>query len=170
MERLNRETFHDSIRGHFAGEVYNAMVDNPNVVVITGDLGYGMWDKVKTDFPDQFVNAGASEQAMVGMAIGFAQEGKIPFVYSITPFLLYRPFELIRNYIDHERVPVNLIGSGRDQDYEHDGFSHYAGDDKKFMKQFENIQCCWPLTKSDMKYVVNWCVNEQVPRYINLKR
>lgn len=170
MERLGKETFHDSLRGHFAGELYNAMVDNPNVVVITADLGFGMFNKIKADHPDRFFNVGASELLAVTAAVGMAQDGKIPFVYSITPFLLFRGAEGIRNYVSNEQVPVNLIASGRDQDYEHDGFSHYAGDDKKLMEVFPNIECCWPMTKSDMKYIVNWCVTTPVPKYINLKR
>lgn len=170
MERLNREEFHDSIRGHFAGELYNAMIDNPDITVITADLGYAMFDKIKADFPDRFINTGASEMAAMGIAVGMAEEGRIPVVYSITPFLLYRPAEIIRNYINHEKIAVNLIASGRDQDYEHDGFSHFAGDDKAFLQQFTNIQGFWPMTKSDMKYTVQWIQDERVPKYINLKR
>jgi len=170
MERLQPEERHESIRGYFAYELHNAMVDNPDVVLITADLGYGMFDKIRDNIPDQYFNVGASELLAVTTAVGMAEEGKVPFVYSITPFLLFRGAEGIRNYINHEQVPVNLIASGRDQDYEHDGFSHFAGDDKKLMEVFPNIQPYWPMTKSDMKYIVNWCVTTPVPKYINLKR
>jgi transketolase len=50
-------------------------------------------------------------------------------VYSITPFVLYRPFEWIRNYLDHEKIPVKLVGGGRDKDYGYLGFSHWAEED-----------------------------------------
>ena len=63
---------------------------------------------------------------MVGMGIGMAMEGKIPICYSMTPFVLYRPFELIRTYIDHENITVKLIGAGRDKDYDWLGFSHWV--------------------------------------------
>src|SRR3990167_11159429 len=140
MERIIREEMHPSQRGMFAGELHNAMIDNKDIVVITADLGYGMWDKIQANFPGRFYNTGAAEQVAVAAAIGMAQEGKIPVVYSITPFLLARPYELIRNYIDHEKVPVKLIASGRDNDYLHDGFSHWAGDDKQILSAFSNIQ------------------------------
>jgi len=170
-ERLDISEAHESMRGHFAHELHNAMVDNEDITVITADLGYGMFNKIKDNFPDRFLNVGASEQAAMGIAIGMAEEGKIPFVYSITPFLLYRPAELIRNYINKEKIPVKLIASGRDNDYSQtDGFSHYGGDDKKFMENFESIQSIWPMTKSDMKYIVNWAVKTPVPIYVNLKR
>ena len=79
------------------------MKENKNIFLLTGDLGYNLWDNIKIDFKDRFINAGSSEQLMMGMAIGLAMDGKIPIVYSITPFLLYRPFELIRNYVNHEK-------------------------------------------------------------------
>jgi transketolase len=170
MERLNPSERHESIRGYFAYELYNQMVDNPNVWLVTADLGYGMWDKIKKDFPDRFINTGAAEQTALGVSVGLAEMGKIPFVYSITPFLLFRGAETIRNYINREKVAVKLIGAGRENDYEHDGFSHHNYDDKKLMEVFPNIQSCWPLTKSDMKYIVKWCADTPIPIYVNLKR
>ena len=91
---------HDTMRGWFAYELYQQMKKNKNIWLVTGDLGYKMFDSIKDDFPDRFLNAGSSEQAMMGIAVGLALKGKIPFVYSITPFLLYRSFETIRNYIN----------------------------------------------------------------------
>jgi len=171
MERLNKETFHDSMKGHFAGELYNVMIDNPKVLVVTADLGFGMWNRIRDDFPDRFFNVGASELTAITAAVGMAQEGYVPFVYSITPFLLFRGAEGIRNYVNNEKANVKLIVSGRNDDYSTtDGFSHFAGDDKKLLECFPNIQCCWPLTKSDMKYIVNWCINTPMPIYVNLKR
>ncbi len=116
---------HPSIRGYFANELHKQMESDPKIRVISCDLGYGMFDRIRQDFPEQFINVGSSEQAGMGVAVGLAMEGKKPFIYSISPFLIYRPFETIRNYIDHEKIPVRMIGSGLDDDYSHDGFSHH---------------------------------------------
>src|SRR5690242_17443014 len=104
--------------------LYELMKQNPKIWAITGDLGYIGFDKIRDEFPDRFINTGAAEVAMMDIAIGLALGGVVPVVYSITPFLLYRPFESLRTYINHEKIPVVMIGSGRDSDYEHDGFSH----------------------------------------------
>ena len=101
------------MRKIFAEKLYDKMKVNDDIYLITGDLGYGLWDRVRDDFPNRFFNVGSSEMSMMGMGIGLAMEGKIPFVYSITPFAIYRPFEMIRNYINHEKIPVNIIGGGR---------------------------------------------------------
>ena len=91
------------MRGWFAYYLHKQMSKNNKIWIITGDLGYKMWDQIRIDFPDRFINTGAAEQAMMGIACGLALEGKIPIVYSISTFLLYRPFETIRNYINQEK-------------------------------------------------------------------
>src|SRR3989344_6223554 len=102
MKTLNIKYRHNSMRGWFAYELYKQMIKDKRIWLLVGDLGYKAFDYIKRDFPNRFLNCGASEQAMVGIATGLALDGKVPFVYSITTFLLYRPFETIRNYIDRE--------------------------------------------------------------------
>ena len=171
IERLSTSERHGSIRGYFAYEVYNHMVGNKNIFVVAGDLGFGMMDAIKRDFPERFINVGAAEQSMIGVCIGLAEEGKIPIAYSITPFLLYRPFETINTYIQGEGSAVKLVGSGRQKDYLHDGSSHWALDDARIMKNvFTNIEARWPETKEDIPDLVREMIETPRPYYVNLKR
>ena len=156
------------MRKEFATFLHKEMSYNDNIVLLTGDLGYGLWDRIKIDYPDRFYNVMSSEQLMVGAATGLAMEGLIPLVYSITPFVLYRPFELLRNYLNHERIPVKLIGGGRDKDYGYLGFSHWAEEDIKILSTLENIQLYKPK-KSSNKIYKEFLYNEQ-PSYLNLSR
>lgn len=151
------------MRKEFADKLYDLMQKDKDVYFVTGDLGYGLFDKICQDFPERFINTGAAEQTMMGVAIGLTLKGKKVFVYSITPFLLYRAFEAIRTYINHEKIPVILVGSGRGNDYEHDGFSHYAGDDELFLQHFENIKKF--ITFADLETLIT-----EAPCYLNLKR
>ena len=162
--------FSQNLRRRFADDIYNAMKTNKDIFVVTGDLGYKIWDQIRSEFPDRFINVGAAEQTLIGVAIGLALEKKIPIAFSITPFLLYRPFETIRNYIDHEKIPVILVGSGRDKDYAHDGFSHWSEEDKKVMNVFENINSVWPETADEISKLVPPIIKSKTPWYINLKR
>src|SRR6266567_8343022 len=129
-----------SIRAHFADCIYKEMQINNAIYVVVNDLGYRMWDRIRKDFPERFINVGAAEQTLIGVGIGLALSGKIPIVYSITTFLLYRPFETIRNYLHYEKIPVKLIGAGRGRDYIHDGISHWAEEDKEVMNLLGNIK------------------------------
>lgn len=162
--------FSQNLRRRFADEIYKAMKTNNNIFVVTGDLGYKMWDQIRQDFPNKFINVGAAEQSLIGVGIGLALEGKIPIVFSITSFLLYRPFETIRNYIDHEKIPVILVGSGRDKDYLHDGFSHWSEEDKEVMKILKNINSVWPESADEVSKITLKIINSHQPWYINLKR
>lgn len=162
--------YSQNLRRRFADEIYSAMKKNKNIVLVTGDLGYRIWDQVKQDFPERFYNVGAAEQSLIGISVGLALEGKIPITFSITPFLLYRPFETIRNYINHEKIPVKLVGSGRDRDYKHDGFSHWSEEDKDIMKILKNITSVWPETADEVSLIVPKLLSDNNPWYINLKR
>lgn len=170
MNKISKENFHQSQRGYFAGTLYNLMIENEDIILVTGDLGYGMFDKIKKDFPNRFINVGAAEQTLVGVGVGLAMEGKIPICYSITPFILYRPFETIRNYVNREKVPVILVGGGRGTDYLKDGFSHWAQEDKEVMKLFVNIYGYWPKEKEELIDLLPKIIKDKKSTYLNLTR
>lgn len=158
------------MRGYFAYEL-SKLMSNKDIYLLFADLGYAMLDSIREKYPERSINTGASEQTMLDMAVGLAYEGKIPVVYSITPFLLYRPFETIRTYINHEKLGVKLIGGGRDRDYEHDGISHFAHDDREIMRVFRNIRMYHPESKEEItKEFVKGIILSSDPVYLNLKR
>jgi len=129
------------MRRKFADYIYEEMKVNKDIYVLTADLGYKMWDTIRDEFPDRFYNVGSAEQLMLGIAIGLAQNGKIPICYSITSFLIFRPFELIKLYLDGEKCPAKLVGSGYDNDYERDGVTHrFDSYDLNILQQLENIE------------------------------
>lgn len=158
------------MRKELAKLLLNEIKLNPNIYLITGDLGYGLWDEIRDIFPSRFFNVGSSEMAMMGMAVGLAMDGKIPFVYSITPFAIYRPFEMIRNYINHENIPVKILGGGRDNEYGYLGFSHWASEDIAALSIFENIKLFKPHNQNELENAFSFSINNTSPVYINLKK
>lgn len=161
---------HDSMRGWFAYELYQHMAKDPRIWLIVGDLGYGVFDAIRSDFSERFINTGAAETAMMDIAVGLSLEGKIPVVYSITPFLIYRPFEVWRTYINHENLHIIGAGSGRDDDYKHDGYSHNAEDVQGILKTLPNIRQYYPPTKEDIPYLLESCIKDPSPYFISLRR
>jgi transketolase len=158
------------MRRDFAERLHLEMGKNKDIYLLTGDLGYGLWDRIRIDYQDRFFNVGSSEQLMLGMASGLAMEGKIPVVYSITPFVIYRPFEFVRNYVDHEKLPVKLIGGGRDRDYGYLGFSHWAEEDRDIMSNFNNIKTLHPENVEKMHDNFKYVIDKKTPLYMNLQR
>ena len=158
-----------SVRKVFLDRLHQEMKKNEKIMILLGDLGYNHFDKMREEFPDRIFNPGAAEQLMLGMAVGLALEGKIPVCYSMTPFLIYRPFEIIRTLIDHEKIPLILAAAGRDKDYGAAGFSHWATDDKEHLSGFKNIIKAWPSEEELEKEFSN-IINTKLPYYVNLSR
>ena len=139
-----------------------------NIVLLTSDMGYGLWDGIRKEFPGRFFNFGSSEQLMIGAAAGMAMEDKIPICYSITPFLLYRPFEFIRNLMNHEGIPIKLVGGGRNKDYGYLGFTHWAEDDISILSSLTNITLYKPVPPLELEDVFKRFIYNKEPAYLNL--
>lgn len=158
------------MRQRFGQLLADTMCQDQRVWCLSGDLGFGVLNPVREQAPERFCNTGAAEQLMLGAAVGLAHNGYIPICYSITPFVIFRPYEWLRNYLDHEQTPVKLVGAGRDRDYGDLGFSHWAEDDRRAMSVFQNIPGWWPDSEAELiDGFQNWLYNDK-PGYLNLRR
>ena len=161
------------MRKLFANVVFEEMGKNDKFVLITADMGYGLWDTIRDTYPDRFYNVGSAEQLMIGAAAGLAMEGKIPICYSITPFAIYRPFEFIRNFMNHEKLPIIVAGGGRDKDYGYLGFTHWAEEDIDILSILKNIKCHKPdksQSDDELKSLMKNILHSNSPSYINLSK
>ena len=157
-------------RKAFAALLEVEMARTDSVHLITADLGFGVLDNVRTRFPERAYNTGAAEQLMLGIACGLGDCGLVPVCYSITPFLLYRPFEFLRTYVNHESIPVKLVGCGRDKDYSHDGISHWAEDDERVLAALPNIRIFKPSDDHELELIWREFIFSEGPAYLNLQR
>lgn len=153
------------MRKAFAEALYKEMETDPTIYLITADLGYGLFDRIREHFPNRFYNVQAAEMAAMGVSIGIALEGKKALFYSITPFLLNRPYEMIKLYLEGEGIPVKLIGSGRGKDYEHDGLSHHYNDPFPF--KFPEVL---PENYANMEVCLHHVLHNNRPTFLSLKR
>ena len=152
------------------GELMAQAMDNPNIYLLAGDVGFGVLDAAFKAAPERAFNMGASEQAMIGAAVGMTYEGKIPVCYTITPFLLYRPFEWLRNYCQIEGAPIKLVGSGRDDDYKDAGFTHWSHEQVKVLSTLPRIRVFWPQSAEMLGAMWSDFLTSPEPAYLSLSR
>jgi transketolase len=122
------------MRGAFVRALAELANDNPHIVLLTGDLGYMAIEPFAERFPARFFNMGVAEQNMMGVATGLAEAGLMPFVYSIAPFAVLRPYEFIRNGPIAHHFPVRIVGVGGGIEYGINGPSHYGLEDVAVMR------------------------------------
>lgn len=156
------------MRNEFAKAVLDAAVQDERILFLTGDLGYKALEEVRDTLGHRFINAGIAEQNMVSVAAGLASKGFIPFVYSITPFLILRPFEQIRNDVCFHNLPVIFVGNGGGYGYGIMGSSHHALQDVGLMRMLPNMKIFIPAFSSDVACVVERAIDCNSPAYIRL--
>ena len=83
------------MRKIFINKLVKEASKNKKIILIVGDLGYGVVEPFKNKFPDRFFNAGVAEQNMAGLASGLALKGFHVFIYSIANFSTFRCAEQI---------------------------------------------------------------------------
>ena len=137
------------------------------VVLLAGDFGYGVVDEFRESFPERFFNMGIGEQGMISVAAGLALEGMKPYVYTITPFLIERPFEQIKIGIDQQNTDVKLIGYA---DYPDQGPTHSELDGEYLMKIFKNIVSYFPGSAEETREALMESWSNNRPAFISLKK
>ncbi len=141
-----------------------------SVVLLTGDLGFGVFDKFEVKFPGQYFNAGIGEQNMIGMAAGLALDGKKIFVYSIGNFPTLRCLEQIRNDLCYHELNVNIIAQGGGFNYGGLGMSHHATEDLSIMRALPGITIVAPSNKSDAAEAVDQLYRNSGTSYLRLEK
>ena len=149
------------------GKLINELArKDKKIVLLVGDIGYGIFDDFRKNNPKQFFNMGICEQSLIGVASGMALEGLKPWVYTITPFLIERPFEQVKLDIDQQNVNVKLVGFA---DYPHLGPTHKELNAKKLMSLFKNITSYFPSDSEETVSNVLSSYKKKGPNFISLK-
>ncbi len=156
------------MRAEFARAIAGLAQEFPRLVVLTEDLGYMALEDVARAFGHRFINCGVSEQNTVAVAAGLAREGWMPWVYSIAPFTVLRPYEQIRNDVCLHRLPVKLVGNGGGFGYGIMGPTHHTLEDIAVMRVLPHMKVYVPLTEGDTAQAVRAMVGDPSPNYLRL--
>src|SRR3990167_7551595 len=137
-------------RNNFRGEIIDALVPyfraDKRYYLLVCDMGFGVSDKLRKEFPRRVINCGIMEQGTVGVAAGMSMSGLIPIVYTIVNFLVFRALEQIRNDVVHQGLNVKFIATGVNNYFKFLGFSHCCGEDDIKLMELIHMKVYDPYT------------------------
>lgn len=137
-------------------------------ILVTGDLGYGVFDEFKDDFGPRFLNAGITEQSLTSMAAGLSDVGWIPIIYSIANFPTLRNFEQIRNDIAYPNRHVIVCSVGAGLAYGALGTSHFAIEDIGALRSLPNMRVLSPSGPTATKWALEDALANPGPTYLRI--
>ena len=158
------------MRTAFVKELESIMKNDEDTLLLTGDLGFSVFEGIRYTFTKQYINMGVAEQNMIGVAAGIALTGKQVFVYSIIPFLAYRPFEQVRNDICYQNLSVRFVGVGAGFSYSDAGFTHHAIEDYGILRSLPNLTILSPADPLEVTELTKQIPHIKGPLYMRLGR
>lgn len=141
-------------------------IEEDRIVFIGSDLAPDMMPKMRSEVPERFLMEGICEQAITGMAAGMAMEGFIPYVNTITPFIVQRNLEQISVDICLLNLPVRLIANGAGMVYAPLGPTHTSLNDMAILRALPNMTLVSPCDKEEMARLMPQTLNWTGPMYI----
>ncbi|PMQ16377.1 transketolase family protein [Janthinobacterium sp. AD80] len=156
------------MRSTFSHALVKAALNDPKIVLLTGDHGYALFDDFCKAVPGQFINAGIAEQNMVGMAAGLAKAGFKPVVYGLSAFVPVRVLEQIKIDVCYENLPVVFIGDGAGLVYSSLGSSHQSTEDIAVLRAIPHMRILSPGDTFEMAYAMEHALAFQAPLYLRM--
>ncbi|KJC49193.1 transketolase C-terminal domain-containing protein [Bradyrhizobium sp. LTSP857] len=150
------------MRNTFSETLYAEATANPDVYIVVADISpAGSMAKFSSEYPERFINVGVAEQSMIGIAAGLALKGCQPFAYTIATFSLYRPFEMIRDDLCYQNLPVTVVGMGAGVIYSTLGGTHHTQEDIAIASALPNMQVLAPCDPLECIEATRWCARQK---------
>jgi transketolase len=143
---------------------------NPDVMLLTADLGYSVLERFAEALPAQYCNVGVCEQAMTGVAAGLALSGRRVVTYSIANFPTLRCLEQLRNDVCYHDLPVTVIAVGGGLAYGAQGYTHHGLEDLGIMAMLPNMAVACPADPTEAEALLPQLLERRRPAYLRLGR
>ena len=158
------------MRKVFVSTLIELAAQDSRIILLTGDLGFMALEPFAESYPERFINVGVAEQNMVGIATGLAEAGFIPYIYSINPFAVLRPYEFIRNGPIYHQLPMRIIGVGGGLEYGHQGITHYGLEDIGVLRIQPGITIIAPADDTQAAMAIRKTYNLPGPVFYRLSK
>ena len=158
------------MRDAFLSVLTELAPQHPEVLLLSGDLGFAVLNEYIARFPRQFLNVGVAEQNMSGLAAGLAMEGHTVFTYSIGNFPTLRCLEQIRNDICYHGANVKIVCVGGGMSYGAVGFSHHATEDLAILRSLPGMLVLSPCDLWEAAESARYLLSHRGPAYLRLDK
>jgi transketolase len=156
------------VRDAFFEVLAEVGAEDERVWALTGDLGIGLFKAFEEAAPGRYLNVGIAEQNLVGIAAGLAYAGKVPFAYSIAPFITSRAHDQVRVDVALARANVKLVGVGGGVAYGTLGPTHHAIEDVALMRALPNMTVLAPGDPVEARGAARAAAELDGPVYLRL--
>jgi transketolase len=154
-----------SMREQMAATITDLFAQDERVALVLAVISRPLFNEVFERYATRAIDVGIMEQTMISVAAGFALEGFIPFTHSITPFLVERPLEQIKDDFCYQQLGGNFISTGASYDYGTDGMTHYGAADVPLLSQLPGMQITVPGTASELDRLLRSAYANGSPTY-----
>lgn len=161
--------FAKNMRNASTRVVYDLIKKDQNVMALTADNRNEIWDKIRQEYPSQYVDYGIAESNMIASAAGLASCGKIPFLYTITNFMSMRAFEFIRNDVCIVNQNVKFLGRSSGLASSSMGPTHQGTEELALLRCLPNLLVFSPATPIEAKQMTIAAYEHEGPVYIRLE-
>lgn len=158
------------MRNHLINRIEAIAKRDDRIIMMTGDLGFGVLDNFQTVFPSRYINVGIAEQNMSAVAAGLALEGNIVFTYSIGNFSTLRCIEQIRNDVCYHNANVKILSVGCGFSYGKLGITHHSTEDIAMMRALPNMRVYVPCDYISAEKIVDIIYKIDGPCYVHLEK
>jgi len=142
---------------------------NKNIIAITADTSTSAGlDRLKKQFPDNFLDVGISEQNLIGVATGLASEGFDVFTATFAPFQTMRCCEQIRVNLGYMKHKICMVGLASGLALGTLGFTHCCIEDLSIMRSLPNITVISPADCVETAKATIAAIEHKNPIYIRL--
>ncbi len=159
-----------AMRDAFLERLCNAMAFDEKIFFVSADFGSPVLDRIRSEYPDRFVNVGIAEQNLINVCAGLATEGFKVFAYAIAPFITMRCYEQIRVNLVLlsvvRKMNVNLIGVGAGYSYVVSGPTHQCYEDLSIMRALPTMSLYSPSDHVSAKALLETCLENDGPKYL----
>ena len=139
------------------------------IVALDADVGNSTFsEQFEQKFPDRFFQAYIAEQIMVGMAMGLASQGAIPFPATFACFMS-RAYDFIR-MAGISTLDIKLVGSHAGVSIGEDGPSQMGLEDLAMMRAVPNCAVLYPSDAVSAYRLVEAAAYHKGPAYIRTSR